>query len=439
MNKIKYIIAPFIALSFLSGCAGRGVTYTVTFKTNSGADDIVKTVRQGYRVNKPDDPVKAGYEFAGWYYDNKTFQYQYNFSTKVCQDFKLYARWASEPIVEFHSDKLTFASAPSTDEYYCGIISLKDQYADDYDVPSIDAFYDVTIGGKEFENFKIENIYSTSHQIKIMIPKSSITDVVSISAEAYEKMLTFTAEEATSISYTNPQSVDVSGMYYQKANDTGWGDSIPWDGTAVSLVEGQKIRLYNTKNTLNSSSKCITFSSTDKIAASGNIMSLVNHNQLGDHAFYNLFKDMTTLTKAPLLITTKLNTYCYENMFEGCTGLKNGLYVYLPAVEFATGCYKGMFKNSGIEKIWINGKNLANNAFEEMFKGCKDIKELQVCFGEGTYWPGEEKCTENWLKDASTTGTFYWNGIINKTELRTKGIYGNDSRIREGWNVANPF
>ncbi len=45
--------------------------YTVTFDSNGGSDVAKQTVTSGEKVNKPADPTREGYEFAGWYTDSK--------------------------------------------------------------------------------------------------------------------------------------------------------------------------------------------------------------------------------------------------------------------------------------------------------------------------------------------------------------------------------
>ncbi|HRT82485.1 MAG TPA: InlB B-repeat-containing protein, partial [Oscillospiraceae bacterium] len=50
------------------------ISYTVTFNTNGGTRINPITVAPGGKVYPPNDPLKTGYTFGGWYYDNGTFQ-----------------------------------------------------------------------------------------------------------------------------------------------------------------------------------------------------------------------------------------------------------------------------------------------------------------------------------------------------------------------------
>ncbi len=63
---------------------------TVTFDTDGGTpliDEIV--IDKGSKVTKPADPVKDGYTFEGWYYNNK----KHNFNDVIDEDITLTAKW----------------------------------------------------------------------------------------------------------------------------------------------------------------------------------------------------------------------------------------------------------------------------------------------------------------------------------------------------------
>jgi len=73
--------------------ASRGLpSYSVKFDSNGGTEIPYKNVVQGGKVPKVKDPVKEGYEFAGWYTD-KSLTKEYNFSNTVTKNFTLYAKW----------------------------------------------------------------------------------------------------------------------------------------------------------------------------------------------------------------------------------------------------------------------------------------------------------------------------------------------------------
>ena len=61
--------------------------YNVKFKNVEGLNDY-KIINGAY-IQKPEEPVRAGYQFIGWYYEGKEF----DFNTPVTKDIELEARW----------------------------------------------------------------------------------------------------------------------------------------------------------------------------------------------------------------------------------------------------------------------------------------------------------------------------------------------------------
>lgn len=72
--------------------------YTVIFESNGGSAVEAQTVRYLGTAYEPDDPVRAGYAFDGWYLDEGLYE-PFNFSTPIRQDTVLYAKW--EQVVKY--------------------------------------------------------------------------------------------------------------------------------------------------------------------------------------------------------------------------------------------------------------------------------------------------------------------------------------------------
>lgn len=66
--------------------------YTVTFDTNGGNAIEQQMIVNGETAAKPQDPIKTGFLFIGWYTDNN-FKYKFDFNTKIVQNLTLYAKW----------------------------------------------------------------------------------------------------------------------------------------------------------------------------------------------------------------------------------------------------------------------------------------------------------------------------------------------------------
>lgn len=69
-----------------------GQSYTITFETNGGSKIDPKMVDEGIILEKPQDPTKAGYTFAGWYTDTELTK-AYDFLNAIVGDMTLYAKW----------------------------------------------------------------------------------------------------------------------------------------------------------------------------------------------------------------------------------------------------------------------------------------------------------------------------------------------------------
>lgn len=67
--------------------------YTVTFDSNGGTIIPSQTVDALSTATAPEDPERHGYIFGGWFTDDETFEYRYDFTSRVKKDIDLYAKW----------------------------------------------------------------------------------------------------------------------------------------------------------------------------------------------------------------------------------------------------------------------------------------------------------------------------------------------------------
>lgn len=74
------------------------IDYTITFDSNEGSDISPVTVINGRTVEKPADPIRAGYTFIGWYTDEE-FTVPFLFDSQpVTSDVTLYAYWSQNKV-----------------------------------------------------------------------------------------------------------------------------------------------------------------------------------------------------------------------------------------------------------------------------------------------------------------------------------------------------
>lgn len=71
--------------------------YTVSFETNGGGEIADQSVLEGEKATKPVDPIKEGFEFAGWFTDSE-FNNAFDFETAITENVTLYAKW--NPLVK---------------------------------------------------------------------------------------------------------------------------------------------------------------------------------------------------------------------------------------------------------------------------------------------------------------------------------------------------
>ena len=71
-----------LAIVFLAGSGG----FTVTFETDGGSQVPAQTCRYGELVQRPEDPVKEGYVFDGWYWDVEREHRPWDFAQDTVED-----------------------------------------------------------------------------------------------------------------------------------------------------------------------------------------------------------------------------------------------------------------------------------------------------------------------------------------------------------------
>ena len=116
----------------------------------------------------------------------------------------------------------------------------------------------------------------------------------------------------------------------------------------------------------------------DNVSCTGNIMSLIDYENLPDTipcgiCFYGLFENCAALTTAPELPAKKLTKFCYSYMFSGCYSLVTA--PELPAIELADYCYYRMFDGCSSLKTApeLPATELADSCYECMFAYCSTL------------------------------------------------------------------
>ncbi|MBO4508992.1 MAG: hypothetical protein J5747_10205 [Spirochaetaceae bacterium] len=224
---------------------------------------------------------------------------------------------------------------------------------------------------------------------------------------ARETPLTLEAIAAGTITLTNPWST----LKYKKNG----GDfvSVTASANTIAVAAGDKVAFYadGSENTyptylkIECSADCYVYGNVMSLLSSINFKTDVTIPDTMNYAFEELFSGNTHIKnhaqKALVLPATTLTYFCYENMFNGCTGLT--IAPTLPATELVAGCYSNMFN------------------------GCSSLNSV-TCLA--TYI-STASCTSSWLDGVAATGTF--KKAASMDDWTTNSVSG----IPTGWTVQD--
>ncbi|MDE7161737.1 MAG: InlB B-repeat-containing protein, partial [Anaeroplasmataceae bacterium] len=72
--------------------------FTIQYNSQGGSNIPDKQVNEGQKVAAPDEPVRDGYIFKGWY-DDVDYITKHDFSQPVTKNYTLHAKWAEKPLI----------------------------------------------------------------------------------------------------------------------------------------------------------------------------------------------------------------------------------------------------------------------------------------------------------------------------------------------------
>ena len=160
--------------------------------------------------------------------------------------------------------------------------------------------------------------------------------------------LCFTAEEANSTVAMKKNGLAPTVSLEYSTDGNTWSPFVVGSTTVTLANIGDKMYMRATSagNTGMGTSEWDynKFVMTGKIAASGNVDTLLDQNgnaTLTSYCYTSMFWDCSSLTTAPELPSTTLADYCYSFMFYRCSSLTSA--PELPATTLANNCYSGLF------------------------------------------------------------------------------------------------
>ena len=148
---------------------------------------------------------------------------------------------------------------------------------------------------------------------------------------------------------------------------------------------------------------------------------------LADRCYFGMFWN-TRITSVPTLPATTLANYCYEHMFSGCVSLTTVPSDLLPATTLTAHCYRNMF--GGCSNLTaapdLPAAILKEHCYDDMFIDCSRLNYIK-CLATDI---SATDCTETWVSDVASSGTFVKNSSMNDWTRGQSGIPTN-------WTVQN--
>ena len=272
----------------------------------------------------------------------------------------------------------------------------------------------------------------------ITIPEGSVSSIQIGGVTVWSSVpdyLCFTAEESNSTVSMSVNGTPTKGQAFEFSTDgLSWSVFTPGTTTITLANVGDKVYFRGDNTTVGESNSIYyTFVMSGKIAASGNIMSLLDKTCesttiSSNYCYQSMFYACTSLTTAPALPATTLAYGCYRSMFYGCTSLTTApslpattladacyMYVFygctslttaptLPAITLKELCYNDMFDNCTnlTTAPALPATTLAESCYSYMFNGCTS---LQVYSSSGTGHTNEWRIPTSGTAESYTSQT----------------------------------
>lgn len=151
---------------------------------------------------------------------------------------------------------------------------------------------------------------------------------------------------------------------------------------------------------------------------------------LASKCYMNMFRNCTSLTRAPQFRVEGTAYRCCYNMFRGCNSLVDVGSIELPAQTLTEDCYRELFR--ACSKLpsapVLPAATLAKSCYQQMFSNCTALMSI-TCLATDI---SATSCTENWVSDVTKndTRTFY----VASEEMKSVWSTGNNG-IPSNWKV----
>jgi len=126
---------------------------TITFESNGGSPVPSQSLIKNKKITEPNAPTKTGFFFDGWYLDNFSFMYKWDFNDIPKEDMTLYAAWnykESNAAATYTNDTINKAPAGT--------------YTVTFDVASDDNWYNAE--GLSAGTLTLDSVFTSGNALK---------------------------------------------------------------------------------------------------------------------------------------------------------------------------------------------------------------------------------------------------------------------------------
>lgn len=318
--KMGFALLAIVIIIILLFLGLRKREYDINFDSSGGSFVAPFQIERNSRIAEPKDPVKEGYIFAGWYYNDEL----YDFSKKVTKDMKLEAKWIkADEITGIELEQSELILKPGATEKLIATLlpmNIKNVYivwsSSDPDVVSVDELGNIKALKEGTATITVKT-KDGKHKVKVKIKVSE--DAVNVTGVSLDKTdIKLNVNESTKLTATikpnnatnkdvtwsssdsSVATVDADGNIKAlkegtvtitvKSNDGGYTatatvkvsavevTSVSLNKSSVSLYLGESTKLSATINPSNATNKGVTWSSSNSsvatVDANGNIKAI---------------------------------------------------------------------------------------------------------------------------------------------------------------------
>lgn len=263
------------------------------------------------------------------------------------------------------------------------------------------------------------SIIESVHSAGTLVLEASYEDKVATAStiiyqNAYENPsstpLTFDIISGGTIYFCN-YYLDTGNTISYRINGGSWATiQFSEEETPLNVNGGDIVEFKGDNSTYSDGNgfNLISASTGTRFNISGNIMSLVDSTN---------FSALTTVS-----------TNCFYSLFYGCPAIVDASGLLLPATTLGSGCYESMFQGcaSLTTAPTLPATTLVDRCYSGMFRYCSNLNYVK-CLATDI---SASNCTNRWLDDVASTGTFVKNPNMSSWPIGVNGV-------PSGWTIED--